>query len=362
MNTMMMMLMILMQQVPFLLLLASMRFGGSAARSTTTSTSTGTAVLGNELPTLDGTYTVPDTTSYRHNFCPRAQALEQSNGTIALSNVLQGAAISIGVFAPSKYFLFDPTTGINPTYPGVNARVLDYIAEQANFTWRDTFGVIAYADNETFTDIIARSVNKYDIVVGMLTPSIERMNQHISFIEGIYDGSLILVRDVQPTEKKTVNWFNWMKPFTYAVWGTIIGIVVFSSVAYQLIEWVGGRREPTMSTRKWTTRNLYRGFINFTGNYSYEPETLGGQIFSVFFAFWAMLITGTYIASSSVVNAHVPEDLYANMYIRNTKVMRMQYHDHIRPHSDVFFSFISTNYLSLFCISLVPYAYAYARV
>jgi len=66
-----------------------------------------------------------------------------------------------------------------------------------------------------------------------------------------------------------------------------------------LIEWIGGRQDP-VSNRSWTMRNIYLRFLNFTGNYSYQPKTFGGQVFGFFFAFWAMLVTAAATTISTV--------------------------------------------------------------
>ena len=82
--------------------------------------------LANEMATLDGTDTNNNITSYRNNYCQRAQEVEQSNGTIELKDALQGFALSVGTLAPPPpLFLYDVTTGLNLTYPGVNVRVMD---------------------------------------------------------------------------------------------------------------------------------------------------------------------------------------------------------------------------------------------
>ena len=249
--------------------------------------------LGNEMATLDGTDNNNNNiTSYRNNYCQLAQEVEQSNGTIELKDALRGVSLSVGSLSGHiHFFLYDDTTGLDPTYPGVNVRVMDYIAEQGNFTWRNTFGIIERNTNETVAELLERSVDKYDVVLGAFTTSTYRMNKYINFIDGHYDGSLILIRDV--TEETTIAWFNWMKPFTNQTWLLILGIVVFSALSYQIIEWIGGRRDHTTATMSWFSTNCYLSFMNFTGNHIYEPSNFGGQIFCFFTAFWAMLITGT---------------------------------------------------------------------
>ena len=264
--------------------------------------------LGNDLATLsDGGAFSDSDRSFRQSFCDRYTDMESSRGEITVGNALNGVRLNVAL-KPDKYFRYNDTDGINPDYPGIHARILDRIAEQGNFTWRDSFGIFTYEQkgpNRSITELLNWGVNKYDLMLGTFTPSVERINKGVSFVNGHFDGSLVLVRDAAPAVSK-ISWFNFFTPFTPAVWGFLVGVVIFSAFAYQLIESIGGKgrryRDEPKTARVWLMDNLYLSFINITGNYSYEPTTLGGRIFGFFFAFWAMLITGTlcYVLLSSV--------------------------------------------------------------
>jgi len=256
--------------------------------------------LGGELANL--TTNVFDNTSisYRHDFCTRFRDLYNTDSNnLDISKALNGAELSV-LLIVDEYFHYDKITGINDTYPGINAQMLDYMAERGNFTWRNSFGVLLPEEFETalesynFSDLAMWGVDNFDVVAVALAPSQERKKRGINFVSGHYDGSLIMVLNEEPP-KDTVNWFSIWKPFTWNVWLTIIGVIIFSSIAYQFIEAIGAQRDHEVSFRKWLMNSLYLSFINFTGNYSYEPISLGGRVFGVSFAFWAMLITGMYV-------------------------------------------------------------------
>uniref|UniRef100_A0A7S4AT62 Ionotropic glutamate receptor C-terminal domain-containing protein n=1 Tax=Pseudo-nitzschia australis TaxID=44445 RepID=A0A7S4AT62_9STRA len=241
-------------------------------------------------------------TSFRQAFCDRYTEMDSSQGEITVGNALSGAHLNVAL-KPDKYFRYNDTDGINSEYPGIHARILDRIAEQGNFTWRDSFGIFTYEQkgpNRSITELLTWGVDKYDLMLGTFTPSVERINQGVSFVNGHFDGSLVLVRDVEPPVRK-IDWFNFLKPFDWVVWGWVLGVVIFSAFAYQLIESIGGKgaryRDEPITGRVWLMDNLYLSFINLTGNYSYEPTTLGGRVFGFFFAFWAMLITAAYTAN-----------------------------------------------------------------
>eukprot|EP00536_Pseudo-nitzschia_multiseries_P000563 jgi/Psemu1/300173/fgenesh1_kg.7_\ len=153
-------------------------------------------------------------------------------------------------------------------------------------------------------------MEKYDIVIGMWTPSSDRMNLGVSFVNGHSDGSIIMIRNEQ-TAEAGINWVNFLQPFEPGVWCVIIAVIMISAFAYQLIEGIGGkgRLYHQKSRRVWLMENMYLSFINFTGNHNYEPQTLGGMMFAFSFGFWAMLITAAYTANlaSILVQKRIPD-------------------------------------------------------
>lgn len=259
-----------------------------------------TTGFGNELASLSDGGAFGRGSKYRQSFCERYEEMVSGNSTLNVATALRGKEISVSA-SPGQYFQYDNETGIDPDYPGVNARMLDYIAARGGFTWRQSFGVWTREEkgNRSITDILVWGAEKYDVMVGTYTPSTERMKRAVSFVDGHFDGTLIMVRDVPPPQVQ-IRWFNWLRPFETGVWIVLLVIIIVSSFAYQLIEAIGGKRRESHgdgSFRSWTMANMYKSFINFTANYSYEPTTLGGQIFGVSFAFWAMLISAAYTAN-----------------------------------------------------------------
>ena len=242
--------------------------------------------------------------NFRQSFCDRFDLLlrndtaatttlssndndRKNNGTnnnntatepITIQNVLSGAHINVLLSADNNDFNQDAVTGIDPIIPGIHAEILDYIAEQSNFTWRTTYGLYSYQEvtaNTTWTDLLYWAVNTYDIVIDAWSPNTERMNAGISFCSQYKDGSMILIRNTAPLTKIKIHWSNWILPFEANVWWVILITVLVSAMVYPIIEYIGGKIQ-IFTVRKWFTGRLYLSFINFTGNYSYQPETLGG--------------------------------------------------------------------------------------
>ena len=276
-------------------------------------TTTNTTFLGNEKATLsDGGAFSETGISFRQSFCDRYEKMINTtitgNEEISVRDALSGAQINVLMFH-GKFFNYSEDTGIDPDHPGVNANILDYIADTANLTWRNSFAIWTAEErgNKSYTEFLQWSTDKYDVVIGEWTESTDRMNLGISFINPHFDGSLIMVRDVAPPESK-VDIFNWLSPFSNQVWLVIVAIVIFSSFVNLFLEQIGKQRHEDLSFRKWLMDNLYLSFLNITANYSYEPQTLGGRVFGVSFAFWAMLITAAYTANlaSLLVTKTVP--------------------------------------------------------
>lgn len=235
--------------------------------------------------------------SYRQDFCARYQEMAKKGDGFSLKDALSGSKLSV-LIEPDDYFRYDNETGIDPEYPGINALVLDYMAEKGNFTWRDSFGLTSWdlyesSNMSTIQEWVEMLVERYDVVSGYWTPSPKRMNAGIDFVDGFYDGTLIMTRINDGAEYK-IDWFSFTRPFEPKVWYMIIAVIIFSSICHRLIEQFGGSYDSNVTFRTWAMTNLYLSFINATGNYEYQPKSLGGRIFGVFFALWGLLLTGNY--------------------------------------------------------------------
>ena len=124
---------------------------------------------GGELAAFRTTPFAKDSTiSHRQDFCDRYQEVYTNNWELkdALNGVELHPVLQYGSAFP--YFNYDPITGIDPDDPGLVAHLLDYIAEQANFTWRNSFGVYTAEDkgsNKTWTELLKWTTDTYDISI-----------------------------------------------------------------------------------------------------------------------------------------------------------------------------------------------------
>ena len=232
-----------------------------------------------------------------------------------LSHALSGENINAIFFADqTDVFNYDEETGIDPANPGLYPLIFETIANRANFTWKTNgFGLINDKNRSvTNTEMLVWGTENYDIFVGDWDVTTNRMNLDISFTSQVFDNNLIMVRNVIPTENKNHAWLlNWLYPFHFKVWIMLLVTILLSCFVFQFLEFVGKVRvEDHRSFKKWTLDNLYMSCINFTQNFSHEPSTLAGQIFSVSFAFWAMLIGAAYTANLASMLVRIPEPAF----------------------------------------------------
>lgn len=148
------------------------------------------------------------------------------------------------------------------------------------------------------------------MVIDYYSPSLERMQLGVTFTESYINGDMILIHNQYKPPAAKINWINWLLPFTPSVWYATLATILISAMIYPWIEYMGGGGlDNVLTIRKWITGRLYLSFINFTGNYAYDPVTPGGCLFCVVFAFWSMLMLASYtanLASLLVVQRIVP--------------------------------------------------------
>jgi len=266
--------------------------GAEAASSSSRSLS-----IGNELAVLGYNNAFSIKHDYRKNYCDSHNS-NNTSSTPAVGDLLNGKKLNVLIASTltTSSFNYDEETGIGD--PGFYANVLDMMAEQGNFTWRNSFGYVDWSSigsNKSFTEFIKWGIQHYDIVVGTWYITANRINEGISFTSPVFSSPLIMIRNVEPSVNR-IAYFNWLIPFENEVWLVVLAVIIISSFIFQFLEYIGNGREDR-SFRKWTKDNIYLGFLNFTQNFSHEPKTLGGCIFAISFSFWAMLVGAAYTAN-----------------------------------------------------------------
>ncbi|CAB9526101.1 receptor ionotropic, NMDA 1 [Seminavis robusta] len=255
--------------------------------------------LGGEKAFFQTTPATPDLVSHRQDVCDRFE--KHRAGEIGLRNALSGLSLRPAVIhvEGNPFFKYSADEGIDTKNPGIEAELMDAVAERANFTWRNSFALTdpPSSYNMTWTELLLWIVENYDLSMGHFDHTVERMEGGVTFPEPWYDDSMILIdRQRSLRETNDVDPLNWTKPFEPAVWGMIVLTVVLSGLVYQFIEHLSGEREDR-SLYQWFSDNLYLSAINFSQNFEYAPSSLAGRLFGVSMTIWALVITATYTAN-----------------------------------------------------------------
>jgi hypothetical protein len=237
-----------------------------------------------------------DVESFRQNVCDRAVKVE--SGEVELRESLEGLQLR-PIMGDPNYFNLDLSTGgIDATYPGLIAVLLDELARRAGFTWRDSYGVIQNAEgnlkdvvppNRTWTEVLAWSVDQYDLSASWWPANQERMNLGVTFMEPWYDSSIILIgKEYPPEDTNEVNLWNWLRPYHNTVWYLVLATIFLSALVHQWLEWMADEREGR-TFKRWTADCMYTSLLNFTQNYEYQPRNAAGRLFGVSMAIWALV-------------------------------------------------------------------------
>jgi hypothetical protein len=155
---------------------------------------------GQELPAFNASKFDPSA-NFRSDLCERQRQLFVGN--ITLARALEGLdlSVSLPIFRdPVEKYLFtlDKNGAIEQSFPLLFAIILDELADRAGFRWRNSFAAFEQLDtaedgNKTYSDLIEWEVDAFDIAAGRWDRSLPRLNREISFPEGFYDSSIILV-------------------------------------------------------------------------------------------------------------------------------------------------------------------------
>ena len=219
------------------------------------------------------------------------------NGTLPLRDALSGFALRPALYIGDFFSLNNETEAIDEERPGLIVELLDELAERAGFTWRDSFGVFDYRDmekNQTFDELLKWTVETYDLSCNSWSSSIGRINQGVTFLEGWYDGSIILVGKQET--KARVNVWSFLMPFAWGVWLMMFVTIIFSGMVYFWMEWYNEDSD-RQELGKMPTENIYFAALSFIGQISFKPGTDYARIFTLSLAFWGLLMASAYTAN-----------------------------------------------------------------
>ena len=286
-------------------------------------------------PTAAQEYPLYDTpkfdygTSHRTNVCSRSKLL--LNDTITdVKDALRGLELSVILVdyqgtGDGALFSLDSDGKIPEVDPGLFVVLLDELASRAGFTWRDSFGTHSPLNsttdgNQTWTDILVWATDTYDISVDYWSKLASRLNMGVSFPEGWYDSSIVLVERVQrrssSSQKSSFDLWNFLRPFDIYVWLLIAASVIVTGLLYWFLEKINSEADArSLDTRPLSS--IFLSAIVFTTHFEFRPNTSAAMLLSWSWTFWSLIVAAAYTANLaaflSFTGQEKPHVFYASL-------------------------------------------------
>lgn len=319
--------------------------------------------IAQQIPSISVPTFVNDTSLVvRQNVCDRFRRYDR--GAVELRHALQGFELRPLIILNGFLNLATDAEGnkiIEPTNPGIMAVLLDELAERGGFTWRNSFGItprLLPNSNRSYTELLVWGTDNFDVLVGRWVKNLERLKAGVSFPEGYYDASYILVGVAKPPgDNTTIDLWQWLEPFDPYVWLCIVITIVVSGVLFQILDYVPPkeihvhqdnkrkqrrpifnaycqqrrhdnnrypaaphqeeeieaseraiRRTSSMTSKEGAVEAMYAGahtigdgiFLSsllFTQHFQFMPRTAPSRLFSASMGLWALLISSNYTAN-----------------------------------------------------------------
>lgn len=241
-------------------------------------------------------------------------------GNITLDKALEGLELSV-VFLnysdPTNQRLFTLDDGIiNPNRQMLLVNIMDELSRRAGFTWRDSFGVVQPIDtstsNHTYTDLLDWQAETYDISAGRWDKSLARIQRSISFPEGFYDASMILVQD--DNSKAALQIWSVFLPFRWTVWAMTLATIIASGLVYWFLERLNNKADQRQLEHKPGEAIFYTA-LSFTGHMEFRPRSAPAMIMTFSLTFASLLFSAIYTANlaSFLVLQRQPKDFVTSI-------------------------------------------------
>eukprot|EP00550_Attheya_septentrionalis_P005091 CAMPEP_0198283400 /NCGR_PEP_ID=MMETSP1449-20131203/2997_1 /TAXON_ID=420275 /ORGANISM="Attheya septentrionalis, Strain CCMP2084" /LENGTH=577 /DNA_ID=CAMNT_0043979985 /DNA_START=22 /DNA_END=1755 /DNA_ORIENTATION=- len=230
---------------------------------------------------------------FRQSVCDLHEQYDAGNRS--LENALEGLELRV-VVGTNQYFQLTNGT-IDEDYPGLTARLLDELAGRGKFTWRNSFAVSTFVptENKTWTELLKWTTDTYDVSATWWAQSVDRLALGVSYPEGWYDASIIMVSKKNSDSSKFDPW-SWLDPFASGVWIMIGVTIIFSGLVYWFLERIDHKSDKR-SLHNSPLESIFLAGILFTSHFLFHPRTHAARLFSLSLAFWALLTGAAYTAN-----------------------------------------------------------------
>ena len=150
---------------------------------------------------------------------------------------------------------------------------------------------------------IVRSLCNYDVTADWWMRTVERLKEGVTFTEGWYDATIIMVSPKMEEEKDEFDPWGWLSPFDGGVWIMVIATLILSAGLYALFDVLDptaekGTEEGHNSPYKiGFEESLWMLSTAAVGQFEFAPRTGPARLFTFSVAFWALLMTSAYTAN-----------------------------------------------------------------
>ncbi|KAI9031340.1 hypothetical protein DFJ74DRAFT_655371 [Hyaloraphidium curvatum] len=228
------------------------------------------------------------------SFCPVYERWRADGGDLKLA--LQGLSPTMAVFRSSGAAYMKVTE--QGPQSGFLYDILEKIARSGRFSWNYTL-IPDQLPEQTDDLWFANVTRNFDSVARVGWDTSIRRSLGLAFTPGIIDASVIMIanRDTDLTEQ-TTNFVIWMYPFTWELWGAVLGALVLHALAQLAMEhlYFDGWKP---RIRHWNAveNYLYLSFSNFTGTDALQANKRTSRALLLVFSFVVFVIVASYAAN-----------------------------------------------------------------
>ena len=223
-----------------------------------------------------------------------------ANGTIGLRDSLRGCRLSFVFGIHPPFSDKDEAGGLDDD--GILADLSDELARRAGFEWRNSYALLdPPTQGRTYTKWLTYAVKHDDATADYFLHTTDRLNKGVTFPEGWYDASLILIvptRIDAPSAAETL--FSWLKPFGADVWALVGLMFMLTAFVYWLLErdQVEGDLEDKDAWLQ-ICMSVFLGFTVLTGGggNTLSPKSVAGMLLASGWSLFCLLHVSAYTAN-----------------------------------------------------------------
>eukprot|EP01062_Namystynia_karyoxenos_P049075 TRINITY_DN374_c0_g1_i1.p1 TRINITY_DN374_c0_g1~~TRINITY_DN374_c0_g1_i1.p1 ORF type:complete len:1052 (+),score=324.24 TRINITY_DN374_c0_g1_i1:114-3269(+) len=147
----------------------------------------------------------------------------------------------------------------------------------------------------TALDMLAKPHSEYDMLLGNIAISEERQLR-MDFTQPLFETeAVVVVRMPVPADP---SMFRFLEPFTWAMWLTVIGIIVVGAAVFYWLE--NGVNDGIADGRAGCEDALFWSYLAFLFTAPFAPATRGGRLMSLGIFFIALVALSAYTAELTV--------------------------------------------------------------